>query len=567
MERRTIKSWPRTCILLLLFFVGVEGYFCPTWAQDKDVDLYQTGTGAHATTGSRTLSPSQDSLGATVPSVGGELYQQALADFRAGKLEQASVKLRSLDSAPARNALGVVLEKMGDQRGAMAAFQDALSRQPDFPEAAFNAAKLYLQQGRSSAAIYQLQSTLEGRQVRDDTTFALQMLLVEAYAAAGQDKRNAEILEKLLTEHPESPDVHLNLAVTDAHLGKLDPAVSQFRETLRLEPENPTALMGISKALLRMGKQAEALPYLQHYVRLKPEDPEGYFVTGCDWRDANQPQEAAKAFAKAVRLKPNDCDILYHLGVSLFHARNLDVSLQTLREAERLKPDDVQIHSALARVLRSLGKSDDARAESALAEQFSARKARQSEADLHIVKGGLLLERGDLRGAAEEFRQATEIDPDSAPAHSNSGLVLSHLNDPQGARHELERAIALDPKLVLAHNALGLLDMQEGRTAEAAQELEAAIRINPQYAEAKNNLGTLDAKLGKNAEAIALFQEAVEDSPQYPQAYLNLGLVLASQGEMARAKPMLEKALQLAPNLGQARKVLEFVNQNLKGPS
>ena len=566
MKGHPMKSWTRKRVGLLLCLVGLAGHVRSARAQATDLDQYQTGAGTRASAGSGALLRNRDSLAVIPPGVGSDLYQQALADFRAGRLEQASEKLRTLDSAPARNALGVVLEKMGDQRGAMDAFQEALNRQPNSPEASFNAARLYLQQGRSSAAIYPLQSALTGRRADNSTMFSLQMLLVQAYGAAGQDKQNAELLQKLLAEHPESADLHLNLAITDAHLGKLEAAIAQFCETLRLEPDNTTALMGVSKALLRARKPAEALPYLLHYTRLRPEDPEGYFVTGCDWRDANQPNQAAATFAQATRLSPSDYDAEYHLGMALWHSGNLQASLTDLRAAENLKPDDIKVHSALAQVLQSLGHNDQARAESSLAEKFSARKARQSEADLDIVNGGLLLERGDLRGAAQEFRQALECDPESAPAHSNLGLVLSHLNDPQGARGELESAIALNPKLVLAHNALGLLYMQEGRTTDAAQELEAAIRINPQYAEAKNNLGTLDAKLGKSAEAIALLQEAVEDSPQYPQAYLNLGLVLASQGELARAKPVLEKALQLAPNLGQANKALEFVNQNLKGP-
>ncbi|HEV2380438.1 MAG TPA: tetratricopeptide repeat protein [Terriglobia bacterium] len=498
-----------------------------------------------------------------------ERYRKALADFRAGKLDEAAGELRSLNSARARNALGVVLESSGDHPGALAAFQDALRVQPDFEEAAHNATKLLIREGRPRAAIAQLQSTLEsiGKSIenRSDTTFSLQMLLVEAYASIEQDKPAAELLEKLLTEKPDSAEVRLKLAISYAHLGSLDAAVGQYREALRLNSENGTALMGLAKTLLQLKRGSEATPYLQEYIRLRPNDADGYDVLGCDFRDAGRFKEAAAEFAQAARISPEDYDIQYKLGMALWRAGELDTALSQLEAAERLKPDEVQVHVGLARVLRSLGREERATKESELSERLSLRKTRDREAGLHITNGSLLLNSGDFRGAAAEFRQALELDPESAPARSDLGLVLARQNDPQSAEQELKKAIALDPKLVLAYNALGTVYMEEGHVSEGKEAFQQAIRIDPQYAEAKNNLGTLYAKLGKSADAISLFEEAVEDSPQYSQAYLNWGLVLASQGNLTEAKPLFEKALHLSPNLAEARKALQMVEGTRKG--
>src|SRR2546427_80228 len=80
-------------------------------------------------------------------------------------------------------------------------------------------------------------------------------------------------------------------------------------------------------------------------------------------------------------------------------------------------------------------------------ERLSLRKSRQDQASYSIAKGNLFLERGDLGGAAALFRQALELDPESARARNNLGLVLARLNDAQGSKREREKAIALDPKL------------------------------------------------------------------------------------------------------------------------
>src|SRR2546425_8963371 len=119
----------------------------------------------------------------------------------------------------------------------------------------------------------------------------------------------------------------------------------------------------------------------------------------------------------------------------------------------------------LTRVARQRRSSTRGRARRA--ESLSLRKSRQDQASYSIAKGNLFLERGELTGAAALFRQALELDPESARARNNLGLVLARLNDAQGSKREREKAIALDPKLGLAYNALGMIYVQEGQVSEA----------------------------------------------------------------------------------------------------
>ncbi len=493
-----------------------------------------------------------------------EHYQKALADYQAGNLAQAAWELRVLDSAVARNALGVVLETMGDHRGALAAFQQALTLQPDFAGAAYNAAKLLMRQGRSWAAISQLQSTLDKHRSRDDTTFSLQMLLVEAYAAAGQHQRAEEILNTLVAEEPASAEVRFYRAMTYASLDSMDVAVREYREGLRLKPHDSVGLMGLAKLLLKLKETSDATLYIQEYVRLKPNDAGGFYILGCAFRDAGRSEEAVKAFSQAAQLSPQDYDIRYHLGKALWQSGQLEAALSNFEAAKQMKPEEVEVRSSLVRILWSFGRKEEARAETASLERLSQRQHQRDQASYSVARGNLLLEGGDPTGAAELFREALKFDPESARARNNLGLALARLNDPQGAKRELNKAIALDPKLALAYNALGTIYTQADQVSEAEAAFRKAIRVDPQYAEAKNNLGALYAKLGRSLEAVGLFQEAVEDSPQYAQAYLNWGLVLASEGNLLESKPMLEKALQLAPNLAQARQALAMVQEGLK---
>ena len=56
-----------------------------------------------------------------------------------------------------------------------------------------------------------------------------------------------------------------------AEEGKLDEAVSQYEEALRLNTDNPEAHFNLGMALVRSGKNAEAASHLREALRLKPD--------------------------------------------------------------------------------------------------------------------------------------------------------------------------------------------------------------------------------------------------------------------------------------------------------
>lgn len=427
-----------------------------------------------------------------------------------------------------------------------------------------DSAKRLLQARRPNAAACRLESALEAHSVDEATTFSLKTLLAQAYSAADRHGLAAQLLAQLVTQSPASVPLHFQLAQEYGRSGSLDASAKQYLDVLRMQPDNRAALIGLAKTLLQVKRSSEAVFYLQRYILIAPEDAEGYFLLGRAWEELGQEKSAVAMLAQAAHLSPRDSKVLVRFGMALGQLGNFSAALPELESAERLDPDNVPVHSARARILSSIGQKEQAAQESALAQSLTARQHAREQASFYIAEGNALLQRQDFERAENRFRQALDLDPQSAQARSNLGLVLALLHHPEEGRRELEQAIALAPNLALAYNALGLTDLEEGRVGEAASAFKQAIAINPQYAEAKNNLGTLYVKSGDTAQAIALFEQAAEDSPHYPQSYLNWGLVLASEGNVTRAQALLEKALRLSPDLAQARQALYMLQENRK---
>jgi TolB-like protein/Tfp pilus assembly protein PilF len=139
----------------------------------------------------------------------------------------------------------------------------------------------------------------------------------------------------------------------------------------------------------------------------------------------------------------------------------------------------------------------------------------------HILRSG----DGDRRKALELFRDASEIDPDFAPAWAARAQTVIDLREtafwgdipPEEAhllaRNNIDRALALDPQQPEAYVARGMLYADEYRYDEALASLEQAIAINPSLAEAWTWRGRLLYRFGRIKEAKRSLLRALEIDP------------------------------------------------------
>ncbi len=161
--------------------------------------------------------------------------------------------------------------------------------------------------------------------------------------------------------------------------------------------------------------------------------------------------------------------------------------------------------------------------------------------------------------AAEQFREAVRIQPDSPEAHANLGNALEALDRRAEARGEYAAALAIDPGFAGAHYNLGLSLLRSGRLDEAAAEFLAALKADPGHAAARNNLGLALAGSGRLPEAMEQYRLALNLDPDLPEAHLNLGNALFRLGRLEDAVGEYREALRLYPgysgahnNLGHA---------------
>ena len=166
--------------------------------------------------------------------------------------------------------------------------------------------------------------------------------------------------------------------------GKLEGAIAEYREAIRLKPDHPIAHTNLGLVLHRQGKLGEAIVEYREALRLNPEQPKAHVGLGALLCDAQRDFEGAVAeFREAIRLEPDDPEAHGNLGNALNLQGKLDEAIAEYREAVRLKPDHLEAHANIGFGLRSRGDYAGAVAELRkacdLARATNPRRAEQLE--------------------------------------------------------------------------------------------------------------------------------------------------------------------------------------------
>ena len=140
----------------------------------------------------------------------------------------------------------------------------------------------------------------------------------------------------------------------------------------------------------------------------------------------------------------------------------------------------------------------------------------------HEHMGGILTDRGDLRGALEHFRRGVELRPYLGEVHNNYGNTLRRLGiNMDEALEENRKAVELSGNNIPARFSYAVALERANHAQEAIAQYQEVLRMDP--ANPANpaiccEIGGILEQIGKTAEAVDYFREALQLAPDYPDA-------------------------------------------------
>jgi tetratricopeptide (TPR) repeat protein/DNA-binding NarL/FixJ family response regulator len=201
------------------------------------------------------------------------------------------------------------------------------------------------------------------------------------------------------------------------------------------------------------------------------------------------------------------------------------------------------------------GKVDDAQLAYCKAVRWDGANPRA-----HIDLAQLLLIRKDGAAAAEEARQAVQLDPNSGRAQSLLGDALVRIGDHEGAKQAWLLAAGVDPNDAAKFKALLDRNLREAEASlkkkdvsRAERFFRRAIVLDPDSLAASRGLAACLNQLGDGAAAVRWAQRALAREPRDPDAHVVLGDALMLLGDKVGAEREWREANRLDPGHIQAQ--------------
>jgi tetratricopeptide (TPR) repeat protein len=200
-------------------------------------------------------------------------------------------------------------------------------------------------------------------------------------------------------------------AISFLQVAVWDDDFSLISQALRVNPQSEVMTEKMGTAFSNGGNLDKGDELYRKALMMRWDDVAAIVGLAGNMHKRHRLQEAAAYLARAILIDPQNADARFNYGNVLFDERDLNGAISQYRLALELRSPD-------PRTLVNLG--------TALAMSGSW---IQSE----II-----------------FREALDVAPESAIAHSGLGRVLEQRGDPDGALGEYQRALSIDPALLAA---------------------------------------------------------------------------------------------------------------------
>jgi tetratricopeptide (TPR) repeat protein len=376
-----------------------------------------------------------------------------------------------------------------------------------------------------------------------------------------------EQMQDLLRGRLDQPDSEPGeLAEAYGELGRLyhayelsDASEPCYLNAIELAPGDFRWVYYLGNLYQVSGRFEEAARYYEQALDLRNDDVPALIHLGEVRLELNDLDPAEAALQKALRLKPSSPAAKSTLGQVALSRQDYQDAVEYLEDALAQMPQANRLHYLLGMAYRGLGELDRAREHLAQRGMVGVRpvdplmeeiKELVQAETIHILRGRMAFRARRYQDAAEEFREALEIRPDSPPAIINLGTALGRMGDAAGAVAAYERALQVEPDNVTAHYNLGLMLAQQEEYAAAIPHLRAVVTAEPLDRQARLELARLLRADGLLEQALTAYGDVLDLEPLTEMALIERAEVTVELRRFAEAKQMLEQAHEALPTSG-----------------
>ena len=380
----------------------------------------------------------------------------------------------------------------------------------------YNSGRYYITNDDPQIGIDLLQKTLA-----TDTVFVplgeAYLSLLEGLLISGQDYEG--VLEAALEAAPEDGNIWLLKRISNIVMDPADRAA---------DPEVLALLYGESYYYVDSAFLHTTSILSQHF--------------GIWYSKRGDYDGAIRSYRLSLRADPQNINTAQRLIKKMLLQGNYSDAEETVEALKFHQTENPHLLFLAAQSYQYAGRSQDALAIVRRAQQLTP------SANLHILEGDLLLEKGLMTEAEAAYRRAIAAESTSPEPFLN----IAHIYRQQGrvdlALKTLEDAPPPMQKHAILQNKLGHLYYGAGRVEDAVAAYQKAVAIDPNYILAFSNLGKAFRSLGRFGESEQAYRRALALDQNNSPTHTELGSLLYVQGKYREAIEHYSIVLERDPN-------------------
>ncbi len=290
--------------------------------------------------------------------------ETVVALYNRGELDAALTAVTNLlrefpSAALLHNIRGAIHARKGDQENAAADFRNAISADPNMPDAYNNLGVALRSLKRQTEALAHYARALQLRQDYLDAHFNMANALFDLDRRAEAAAKYQDVL-RLAPNHLGARN---NFGLLLNKLERHEEAIAQFRAVLTAKPDFVEAYNNIGLAYKFVGGEEEALESFAQAIRLKPDYARAHYNLASYLVDLGRKEEAAKSYAKALQADPNFAEAYRSLSaLKRYEEGDPQIAhmLALLRREGATDDDRMHLNYALGKASEDIGRRDEA---------------------------------------------------------------------------------------------------------------------------------------------------------------------------------------------------------------
>ncbi|MFT5286542.1 MAG: tetratricopeptide (TPR) repeat protein [Planctomycetota bacterium] len=357
------------------------------------------------------------------------------------------------------------------------------------------------------------------------------------------------------------------LAIVSVHLGlPLETTVALFRTAVALRPDYAPVFLNMGNALAREGNISEAREAYKQALSINKNFFAAHLRIGQILLVTGELEEARDHLLKAWQGAADDSEINASLAqvymrlgdrtLAREYAERTRSMSRSLSYYDRVRSEMLALAlDTYSRVSRARKAFEQGEFDKALIELETILRLHPTQAEAHVMLGGILLQKGQLKEALIHLEKSVLHSPQDADKRLVYGQALlnSSLDDPAALKKSvqiLRSGVQLDPADDEIREVFAIALARRGRHDQSLIQFERAAANGRQLSEMAYSLwGSVLGVEGHLQQAHDCFRDAFMKLPESSELCFNLAVAMDQLGRAKEAIAQYELAIELGTTM------------------